>query len=326
MQIRIGLTALAVLCWAGVAVAQPTQGNWEGEFTEGPLEGESITAQIVGTANDEYDAILYLGDAKKRVVITGESFRNGLAVFTGDLNLEHPAGWFNTLAQSQRGVMEGTITNPQERHVFRMERVTHKSPTLGLEPPQGAVVMLDGTEATRAEQWYSQSRWITVDNGAMQISGSSTWTKEQFGDQEIHVEFRTPYMPGARGQARGNAGVYVHGRYEVQVLDSFADEPADNRCGGIYQQAVPIVNMCLPPGEWQTYDITFTAPRFDDMGNKTSNARITVKHNGVVIHDDLELQHATPGGLSGNEGPLGHLLIQDHGDTVQFRNIWIKPL
>jgi hypothetical protein len=120
--------------------------------------------------------------------------------------------------------------------------------------------------------------------------------------------------------------MYVHGRYEVQILDSFGLEGKDNECGGIYQIAEPDVNMCFPPLAWQTYDADFQAARYDDQGNKTANARLTVRHNGVVIHDDLELPRATPGRYG--EGPEpGPLFLQDHGNPVVFRNIWIveKP-
>jgi hypothetical protein len=128
-------------------------------------------------------------------------------------------------------------------------------------------------------------------------------------------------MPTARDQGRGNSGVYIQSRYEVQVLDSFGLEGEDNECGGIYSIAKPAVNMCLPPLAWQTYDIDFTAARYDEQGNKTKNARVTIKHNGVVIHDNLELPHGTPGRNAEGPGPDA-LFLQDHGNPVAFRNIW----
>ena len=129
-------------------------------------------------------------------------------------------------------------------------------------------------------------------------------------------------MPNDRGQARGNSGVYVQSRYEVQVLDSFGLEGKDNECGGIYSVGAPRVNMCYPPLTWQTYDIDFRAARYDSEGKKTENARVTVRHNGVLIHHDVELPKHTPGRHAEAPEPDG-LFLQDHGNPVVFRNIWV---
>ncbi|MBN1126085.1 MAG: DUF1080 domain-containing protein [Sedimentisphaerales bacterium] len=167
-----------------------------------------------------------------------------------------------------------------------------------------------------------QVKWKIVD-GAMQVGGSSIVTKRKFKDFKLHIEFRTPFMPTARGQGRGNSGVYVQGRYEVQVLDSYGLEGADNECGGIYQVGRPAVNMCAPPLQWQTYDMDFKAPQFDKEGRKTSPAVLTVVHNGVTIHYERVLPGPTGGALDGNVDQSGGIMLQDHGNPVQFRNIWI---
>ena len=159
----------------------------------------------------------------------------------------------------------------------------------------------------------------------MQVNGGDIITRQNFGSFRLHLEFQLPYIPKARGQGRANSGVYVQGRYEVQVLDSFGDDPADNLCGGIYKTATPQMSASLPPEEWQTYDITFTAPAFDEAGNKVQNARITVIHNGNVIHDNIELPACTPGGVSDQEAAEGVLMLQDHGNRVRYRNIWFLP-
>ena len=194
-----------------------------------------------------------------------------------------------------------------------LNKVERKSPTVGAKPPQGAIVLFDGSSADNFEKGQ------VIEGNLLGATGCvSTKT---FGDHSLHIEFRTPFMPKSRGQARGNSGVYVQGRYEVQVLDSFGLDGADNECGGIYKASKPAVNMCLPPLAWQTYDIDLTTAKYDDAGKKTQNARITVKHNGVVIHDNLELAAGTPGFRPEGPDKLG-LFLQNHGNPVAFRNIW----
>ena len=173
------------------------------------------------------------------------------------------------------------------------------------------------------------TNWVTVtpniselpDRGLLQ---AGTKTKQQFTNFSLHCEFLLPFKPAARGQDRGNSGVYLQDRYEVQVLDSFGLKGEDNECGGIYSQAKPLVNMCYPPLTWQTYDIDFTSAKFDDAGKKTKNAILTVKHNGVVIHDNLELKGPTGGGKK-EERTGGAIQLQGHGNPVFYRNVWVAP-
>ena len=194
-----------------------------------------------------------------------------------------------------------------------LNRVVRVSPTMGMKPPVGAIVLFDGTSADAFKNGK-----LVQDNLLL----ADCESKEAFGDHTLHIEFRTPFKPLGRGQGRGNSGVYIQGRYELQVLDSFGLSGENNECGGIYQIGKPAVNMCLPPLQWQTYDIDFTAAKYDDAGNKTENARVTIKHNGVVIHDDLELPKQTPGKYSEAPEP-GPLYLQGHGNPVVYRNIWV---
>jgi len=167
-------------------------------------------------------------------------------------------------------------------------------------------------------------KWTLVD-GAMQCKPGtgSIVTKGKFKDFKLHIEFRTPFMPTARGQGRGNSGVYLQGRYEVQVLDSYGLEGLDNECGGIYKVGRPLVNMCAPPMQWQTYDMTFRAPRVE--GGQKKPAHVTVEHNNVRIQDK-DIPGPTGGALDGNVDQPGGIYLQDHGNTVQFRNIWLEEL
>jgi len=161
----------------------------------------------------------------------------------------------------------------------------------------------------------------------MQVRGGNIATRKHFdGHFKVHVEFRVPYMPKASGQGRGNSGVYLQGRYEVQILDSYGLQSEDHDCGGIYKVAAPKVNACQAPTVWQSYDIDFHAPVFRD-GKKVEPARISVIHNGILIHEDVKIPlDNTVAGLGGDPAGPGPIMLQDHGNPVQYRNIWLLPL
>ena len=193
-------------------------------------------------------------------------------------------------------------------------------------PPAGAVVLFDGLSLDPWTKTNGQpAKWKLV-NGAMEtVQGhGDIITKEKFaGSFRLHVEFRVPYEPGKKGQGRGNSGVYVQGRYEVQVLESYGLKPTPTDCAGIYEVAAPTANVCKAPTVWQSYDITFTAPAFEG-GKKTAPARMTVLHNGVKVHDDVKIPvDNTRSGLGGDPSTPGPILLQDHGHPVQYRNVWL---
>lgn len=201
--------------------------------------------------------------------------------------------------------------------------------------PRDAVVLFDGKSF---ENWTRTDgkpvEWKQLDGGAMQVQpgkGNIITKRKLGGSFKLHIEFRVPYMPQASGQGRGNSGVYVQGRYEVQVLDSYGLTSRDNDCGGIYGVAAPRINACKAPTIWQSYDIEFTAPTCKD-GEVSEPARMTVYHNGVKIHDDVKLAKDgkpvtnTTAGLGGDPCQPGPLMLQDHGNLVQYRNIWLVPM
>lgn len=209
----------------------------------------------------------------------------------------------------------GRVFDVTGQEVGSLRRVRRTSTTLGATPPDYAIVLFDGSSVEQFEAGkFTPEGWLAP--GAL--------TKDPVRNFRLHLEFQTPFMPDARGQARGNSGVYIQRRYEVQILDSFGLPPVIDGCAALYRQQLPQLNMSFPPQSWQTYDIYFTAARWSPEGSKTSDALITVFHNGVPVHRQQPV--TKPTGAGQPETPVdGPLLLQDHGDAVQFRNVWLVP-
>ncbi len=263
--------------------------------------------QVVALGGGRFEGVVYQGglpgagwDRVHRATVQGET--------SGDATL---------LAGDQYSVVirdsVARLLDSGGSELGQLAKIHRISPTQGLAPPPGAIVLFDGAPPTALKDAS-----LTPD-GLLEV-GSTTATPVQ--DFRLHVEFRTPYMPYALGQRRGNSGVYIQRRYEVQILDSFGLEGKPNECGGLYRQTPPDLNMCLPPLSWQTYDIHFTAARWNDAGEKTHNARITVYHNGVAIHENRELPSKTGAGRPESPQPLP-IHFQNHGNPVHFRNMWL---
>jgi hypothetical protein len=211
---------------------------------------------------------------------------------------------------------------------LKLAKPEDKQDAKSTPPPEGAIILFDGKNVDRWVKTDGKpATWKLVEGGAMQVQGGNLMTKEKFGGSfKLHVEFRVPYEPNSKGQGRGNSGVYVQGRYEVQVLDSYGLESKNNDCGAIYEVAAPKVNACKAPTVWQSYDIEFHSPVFEG-GKKVKPARMSVVHNGVKIHDNVEIPlDNTRGGLGGEPSQPGPIMLQDHGNPVQYRNIWLAPL
>ena len=279
---------------------------YQGEYL-GAAGEHSWGVQVVALGEGRFDTVGYRGG------LPGAGWKRGDGTKTGKGELKdgavHVQGdtWTATIKDGVMAIMHG------DNKVGELKKVERKSPSLGAKPPEGAIVLFDGKTADN----FSGGELV---EGNL-LGATNAVSAHKFGEHSLHVEFRTPFMPKSRGQARGNSGVYVQGRYEVQVLDSFGLDGKDNECGGIYKAAPPAVNMCFPPLSWQTYDIDFTAARYNDAGQKLKNARITVKHNSVVIHDNIEIPSGTPGYKAEGPDKLG-LFLQNHGNPVAFRNIW----
>lgn len=198
--------------------------------------------------------------------------------------------------------------------------------------PSDAVVLFDGKDLS---QWAADdagsAKW-KVEKGYFEVVPKTGYihTREPFGDCQLHVEFAEPNPPKGESQGRGNSGVFLQGLYEIQVLDSFQNKTyADGQAAAAYGQYPPLVNASRPPGEWQTYDIIFHGPRFDTAGKLTRAARVTVLHNGVLVQDNVELTGPTAHGERPPYKPTAEkrpLALQDHGDPVRYRNIWIREL
>jgi Domain of Unknown Function (DUF1080) len=280
---------------------------FQGEYA-GTADQQAWGVQVVALGGGKFDVVGYRGGLPGAGWQRGSETRRGTGELKDGVVRVQGDTWTATIQNSVFKVLHDG--NP----IGELKKSERRSPTLGAPPPPGAVVLFDGSSPDNFENGKLLEGNLLGATGCV--------SKRQLGDHSLHIEFRTPFMPLSRGQARGNSGVYVQGRYEVQVLDSFGLEGLDNECGGIYKMSQPAVNACLPPLAWQTYDIDFTAAKYDAAGKKTDNARVTIKHNGIVIHDRLELKGGTPGYKPEGPGRLG-LFLQNHGNPVAFRNIWV---
>jgi hypothetical protein len=297
------------------------QGEYEGDV---PTAGSKIGIQVVARGEGKFAIKGMMGG------LPGAGW-DGKPVLTG--TAERTDG--KVVAAMKFGAETSTATIADGKFVLgsgndsiALKKVERKSKTLGEKPPEGAAVLW--AAAGDEKNWdggrladLSDGKFLTV--GRVAGKGGDIRTREKFGAFKAHVEFRLPWMPNSSGQGRGNSGVYLQDRYECQVLDSFGLAGENNECGGIYTQYKPLVNMCLPPLVWQTYDIEFTPAEFGADGKKAKPARATIYHNGVKIHDNIEFKGPTGGGQPETKEP-GPFQFQDHGDPVVYRNVWAVPV
>ncbi len=301
------------------AEADPFMGNYVGRWSEEEDVDPDVAAQVIPRARGRYEIRLVskLDMRCPPLAIIEAQSKDGAIDFSGE-------GFKGTISN-------GTITGGRRvgRDTFSMEKVALASPALGAKPPENAIVLFDGDDF---EQWESPVGWELLDGGVMMVTpdGDDIKTRQHFKDLKLHLEFRLPYMPRAQKQQRGNSGVDFQGAYELQILDSFGLEGYYNDCGALYKVAAPKVNACRPPLQWQSYDITYRAPRFDGDGQVAEHPRMTVYHNGVLIHNDQEMPWVTGWKEKDRKAPppteAGPVTLQSHSNYMQYRNIWLVPL
>ncbi|MDA0283165.1 MAG: DUF1080 domain-containing protein [Planctomycetota bacterium] len=289
----------------------PLQGEYSGTIKSGDSEMK-LGVQVIALGDATFRAVAYPGG------LPGDGWNKELLKYQAEAKREGDVVRFSLLGQGGGELTSGgiKITNKENVVIGDLPKVVRKSPTLGQTAPSGASILFDGSTAD-----HFKGGRLSDDKLLME----GVTSNELFGSFKLHLEFRLPFQPYDRGQGRGNSGCYMQGRYETQILDSFGLEGKHNECGGVYTISDPAVNMCFPPLTWQTYDVDYTAATYDEAGKKVKHARITVLHNGVKVHDNLELDHATTAHPV-KEGPEpGPIYLQNHGNPVRFRNIWVVP-
>ena len=286
--------------WAGPPKEEEVQGLYEGRLAK-----DKIEARVVAWGEMKYKVFVRVNpgtDEVTKLEFDGKTEGESVTFSGGE-------GWEGTWSE---GRIEGRAG---DRKVV-LERVVRKPPTLGKKPPEGAVVLVDGKDFSEMKQRKGKDAdWNPADDGSIRVpKGGMNSVRSFEGGFDLHVEFRCPLQPGARSQARGNSGVYLTNRNEIQVLDSFGVHTyLGGGCGGIYKYKDPdafdVFSLAsLPPLQWQTYDVEFRV--------KGGKARVTVLHNGIRIHDDFELK---------KKPSKGEFHFQDHGNPVRYRNIWVVP-
>lgn len=281
------------------------QGDYLGEIVQSGGKTK-MGVQVIALGKEKFRAVGYLGG------IPGDGW-DGADPREFDGQTENGVATFEN--GGERLTIEGgtVIVKAKGAEIGKLPKVVRGSTTLEAEPPQGAVILFDGKNADQFEGGHM------TDDGLLMPGATS---KPKFQSGLLHIEFRIPFGP--LEPSRGNSGCYLQNRYEVQILDSFGLKPHNHECGGIPSVKAPDVNMSYPPLAWQTYDVEFTAAQYRE-GRKMKNARMTVRHNGVVVHDDVEVPHVTTSAPL-EEGPEpGPIYLQEHGGQVRFRNIWFLP-
>ena len=336
---------LVSACLVGNSVGQlwtdPTDKTLPSDFQiQGEYTGDGMGAQIIALGKGRFHAVIYPGglpgagwDGRNKSLLDGK-LDGDQALFTAAAGSRSymareadkfsatrdfpPQGHKPYSGSISNGVFSGTSATGAK---FSLKRTIRKSPSLGAKPPRDAIVLFDGSRESM-KNW--QGGRFDEKTGLLNTDGKDIRTQKKFLNYIMHVEFMLPFKPDARSQGRGNSGFYQVDLYEMQILDSFGLMGLNNECGGIYQKADSKVNMCLPPRQWQAYDVDFNSAVMQDA-KKVSNAVLTARLNGVTIHEKLEINGKTGGARREPEGTPGVIKLQGHGNPLQFRNVWLLP-
>ncbi len=328
--------------WTDIAAAdRDLMGDYTGIWYDPPDKSyqkinPTLSAQVINVDVGHY-RVRFVQNLDRRA----EVYFEGDADLKGQRIAHKGDEWNFTVGKDG---LNGTGTIYGKTGPFKLERVVLRSPTLGKKAPEGAIVLFDGSNFDAWEHQDGRAvTWTIPGDGSMEVPprttndngeprvGGTIVSKQSFKDVRFHMEFRYPVEPGKKGQGRGNSGLFFQGStYEVQILNSYGLEGYWNECGALYRLIAPKVNAARPPLQWQTYDVEYRAARFDDTGKVKKNARITVRQNGVLIHNDQELFHRTQHREDARfiEPPRdpGPIMLQDHSNRLQFRNIWVEEL
>jgi hypothetical protein len=315
----------------------PPDFKFQGEYlTSG--DGDKVGCQVIALGQKAFQAVVYPGglpgagwDKENKILMDGalDADKVTFKPTTGDRKYlaQKPDEFCATSKFPPKGQKDYTGTSDGETLTIKtdedktltLKKTVRKSPTLGAKPPEGAIVLFDGSNT---DAW--QGGRLDPETKLLNTDGKDILTKKNFNNYTAHVEFFLPFRPDARGQGRGNSGFYQVNMYETQILDSFGLEGEINECGAMYNRVKPDLNMCGSPLTWQTYDVEFTNAVQGDDGKVAKKPRVTVKLNGVAVIDDKEIPGPTGGGRQGEpEGTPGPLQLQGHGNPLQFRNVWV---
>ncbi len=280
------------------------QGEYLGDIVSGATKMK-IGIRVFALGDDKFRSIAYVGG------LPGDGW-TGNRKYESEATRAEDGTLFFDSSRSKIRWDGGPLKVNMRGQNYLFKRIERRSPTLGKKPPRNALVLFDGSSA---DAWSDGA----LDGKLLKVGGRS---KQKFSDHKIHLEFQVPLEPDKHGQERGNSGVLVQGKYEIQILDSFGLKSQHNECGGILSVKKPDANVSLPPLAWQTLDVDFKAAKYE-KGEVVDPPLMTVRHNGVTIHKNVELTSESPAALSSASPEPGPIYLEDRGSKVRFRNVWV---